>query len=163
VAPIFLARSGQPFSVFDTLAQTLSFNAPRATLTPGAPHARNTLLATPEPNTFQLITFQTSQFTHVQNLLTPTSQWPANMSARNAFRAPGFLNLDLAVFKDTRLRENLTLQLRVEAFNLLNHANLYVIGNSANLGAGNTVSACFGCTGSTYDRRHLQIAARISF
>ena len=85
------------------------------------------------------------------------------MSKRNAFRAPGFRNLDLALYKDTKLNEWLTLQLRAEVFNIFNHANLYVIGTSADLGAGNTVDACFGCTGSTYDRRQVQLAARFSF
>ena len=54
-----------------------------------------------------------------------------------------------------------SLQLRLETFNLFNHANLYVNGNSADMGAGNTVNACYGCTGSTYDRRHLQLAAKV--
>jgi hypothetical protein len=85
------------------------------------------------------------------------------MSARNSFRAPGFYNLDAAVYKDTRVTEKLTLQVRAEFFNLLNHANLYLIGSTADTGAGNTVSACFGCTGSTYDRRQVQLAARIRF
>jgi len=49
----------------------------------------------------------------------------------------------------------------MEAFNVFNHANLYVNGNSADLGSGNAVSACYGCTGSTYDRRHLQLGAKV--
>lgn len=163
VAPLFLARSGQPFSVFDSIAQTLDLNAPRATFIAPYPTSRNTFVATPTPDTYQIITFQTSQFAHEPNPLTPGSQWPANMSARDAFRAPGFWNFDLAVFKDTKLTERLALQLRGELFNVFNHANLYVVGASANLGTGNTVDACFGCSGSTYDRRQVQLAARLSF
>ena len=85
------------------------------------------------------------------------------MSKRDAFRAPGFWNLDLSLSKTTKLTERLALQLRLEAFNVFNHANLYVIGTSANVGASNTVDACFGCTGSTYDHRQVQLAARFSF
>jgi len=46
---------------------------------------------------------------------------------------------------------------------VFNHANLYVVGNSADLGAANFITACYGCTGSTYDRRHLQLGAKIIF
>ena len=68
---------------------------------------------------------------------------------------------DLGIYKDTKLTERFSLQLRAEAFNIFNHANLYVVGNSADMGAGNTVSACYGCTGSTYDRRHLQLGVKL--
>jgi hypothetical protein len=163
LAPLFLARSGQPFSVFDTNAQTLDLNAPRATLTQSAPTGRNSFVPSTTPDTFHIITFLPAQITHEPNPLTPGSQWPADMSKRDAFRAPGFWNFDLALYKDTKLSENLALQLRAELFNVFNHANLYVIGSSANVGAGNTVDACFGCTGSSYDRRQVQLAARFSF
>jgi hypothetical protein len=55
------------------------------------------------------------------------------------------------------------LQIRGEAFNVFNHANLYVIGTSADIGSSNTVDACFGCTGSSYDRRQFQLGARFLF
>jgi hypothetical protein len=162
-APLFLARSGQPFSVFDTTAQTLDLSAPRATFTGTVPTRRNTFIALQTPDTYQLITILPSLIAHELNPLTPGSTWPSNVSARDAFRAPGFWNLDLAVNKETRLTEKLSLQLRAEAFNVFNHANLYVIGATADVGAGNTVQGCFGCTGSAWDRRQLQLAARLSF
>ena len=43
---------------------------------------------------------------------------------RNQFVAPGFKDFDLAVLKNTRIRENLNLELRGELFNLFNHTNL---------------------------------------
>ncbi len=95
--------------------------------------------------------------------MTPGHPWPANMSGRDAFRAPGWWDFDLGVYKDTKITERVTLQLRGEVFNLFNHANLYVVGNSADVGQGNSVTACYGCTGSTYDRRNLQLAAKIIF
>jgi hypothetical protein len=70
--------------------------------------------------------------------------WLSAMSRRDLFR-------------------RLTLQLRAELFNVFNHANLYAIGTSANVGTGNTVNACFGCSGSTYDRRPTQLAVKIIF
>ena len=85
------------------------------------------------------------------------------MSGRDAFRAPGWWNFDLGLYTDTKITERISIQRRAEAFNIFNHANLYVNGNSADMGAGNTVNACYGCTGSTYDRRHMQLAAKVIF
>jgi hypothetical protein len=42
---------------------------------------------------------------------------------RNAYDGPGFQNLDLSVVKNTRLNDRVTLQLRADVFNVLNHAN----------------------------------------
>ena len=161
--PVFLARSGQPFSIFDTSAQTLDLSAPRATFTGSVAASRNSFVASTIPDTYHILTFLPSQIAHEANPLTPGAMFPANMSARDAFRGPGFWNLDAGVYKDTKITERLTLQLRAELFNVFNHANLYVIGTSADVGAGNTVNACFGCTGSTYDRRQVQLGAKVLF
>lgn len=163
LSPIGTVRSGQPFSVFDTGSQTLDLSTPRATFVGNVPHTRNSFVASTVPDVFHLYTFLPAQIAIVQNPLTPGAQFPAAMSKRNAFLSPGFWNVDLAVFKETKLTERFSLQLRGEAYNLLNHANLYVIGTSANVGAGNTVDACYGCSGSVADRRHIQIAARLVF
>jgi hypothetical protein len=160
---IFLARSGQPFSVFDSSAQTLDLNTPRASFDAKIPLRRNTFVRTPLPDTYQLITFLPTQILHDPNPLTPGSQFPVSMSRRDAFRAPGFWNLDVALTREMRIAPRLTLELRGEAYNIFNHANLYVIGASADVGASNTVNACFGCTGSPWDRRELQFAARLLF
>jgi hypothetical protein len=57
---------------------------------------------------------------------------PANCTAgtshfgnmgRDSLRGPSFKQFDFSVFKDTKLNEQLTMQLRVEVFNLLNHPN----------------------------------------
>ncbi|HTS08931.1 MAG TPA: hypothetical protein VMP68_25410 [Candidatus Eisenbacteria bacterium] len=42
---------------------------------------------------------------------------------RNSIAGPGYFNLDFAVMKDTAINEHVSLQLRVEFFNLLNHPN----------------------------------------
>lgn len=163
LAPLFLARSGQPFSIFDTTAQTLDLNAPRATFTGSVPTRRNTFVALPSPDTYQLFLLLPSHIAHELNPLTPGSAWPSNMSQRDAFRAPGFWNLDVAVNKETRLTERLSLQLRMEVLNAFNHANLYVIGATADVGAGNMVDGCYGCTGSAWDRRQVQLSIRLGF
>ncbi|HEX6896103.1 MAG TPA: carboxypeptidase regulatory-like domain-containing protein [Bryobacteraceae bacterium] len=42
---------------------------------------------------------------------------------RNSITGPGFSNVDLAIWKDTKITERLTWQIRADAFDLLNHAN----------------------------------------
>jgi hypothetical protein len=42
---------------------------------------------------------------------------------RDSLRGPSLKQLDFSVFKDTKLRERLTMQLRAEVFNILNHPN----------------------------------------
>jgi outer membrane receptor protein involved in Fe transport len=162
--PLFVARSGEPFSVFDTSSQTLDLSAPRASFVGNYPTSRNTFVPSQTmPDLIQLITFLPSQIAREPNPLTPGAQWPSNMSARDSFRAPGFWNLDVGIHRDTKLTDRFTLQIRAEFFNIFNHANLYVIGTSANVGAGNTVNACFGCTGSSYDQRQVQLSAKLIF
>ena len=42
---------------------------------------------------------------------------------RNAYYGPGYSDVDFSVFKDTKIKERLTIQLRAEMFNLFNRAN----------------------------------------
>jgi len=165
--PLFIARTGQPFSFFDSAAQELPLNTPRATFIGNVPNTNTgNLIPTSVPNTFQYITVNPAQIAHEPMALTPGQPWPTNMSGRDAFRAPGWWNLDFGLYKDTKVNERISVQLRAEVFNIFNHANLYVDGITAdvgtNNGTNNAVNACYGCTGSTYDRRHLQLGAKIS-
>ncbi len=61
--------------------------------------------------------------------------FPGGMSARNAFRGPGTMSFNMDVNKSIRFTERYSLQLRLEAYNVLNHANSYL-----NLGGANDVS-----------------------
>ena len=42
---------------------------------------------------------------------------------RNAFTGPGYADLDMSGEKDTKIREGLSFNLRVDAFDILNHPN----------------------------------------
>jgi hypothetical protein len=44
-------------------------------------------------------------------------------SRRNSYYGPGFSDVDFSVFKDTRVQERVTIQLRAELFNLFNRVN----------------------------------------
>ena len=54
---------------------------------------------------------------------TPPASDPFGNLGRNAFRAPGFWQLDTGVNKTFAIRESIRLQFRSEFFNLLNKTN----------------------------------------
>ena len=61
-------------------------------------------------------------------------------SGRDSLNNPNFVNFDFALFKDTKLTEKVTMQLRAEFFDILNHPN-FVVGNQVYLmGTAGTVS-----------------------
>lgn len=53
---------------------------------------------------------------------------------RNTFTGPSIFTTDASIFKNTKLKETLTLQIGVEFFNLFNHPNYSVPSNNANFG-----------------------------
>jgi len=77
-------------------------------------------------------------------------------SARNLVIGPGGYNLDLGIFKTTRINERYSVQLRWELFNAVNHANL-----------GNPVvavnSVAFGQINSVTGPRIMQVGLKLRF
>ena len=95
------------------------------------------------------------------NPITGTSDFgpfPSNMTGRNAFRGPGYWNLDAGLYKSIRITEGTALQLRFEAYNVFNHANLFVLGSQAFVdnGLGYVPARRLG-------RRNIQLAAKLIF
>ncbi|HEY6291712.1 MAG TPA: carboxypeptidase regulatory-like domain-containing protein [Terriglobia bacterium] len=96
--------------------------------------------------------FNTSQFG--QNALgTPGT------AARRFFYGPGMDNWDVALLKNLRLTESKSLQLRLEGFNLLNHAQYF--GPQAV--DGNIDSSTFGQVTSAAPPRLVQLGAKFFF
>jgi hypothetical protein len=60
------------------------------------------------------------------NCVSDFGPYPAAMNGRNAFRGPGYWNINLGIYKSFFLSERFTLQFRGEFYNAFNHANLYV-------------------------------------
>jgi hypothetical protein len=71
-----------------------------------------------------------------------------------SLRGPGHFDVDLAVTREFKLYERLTLHARVEAFNALNHPNF----GSPN---GNISSAAFGQITTASDPRILQASMKL--
>jgi len=75
---------------------------------------------------------------------------------KRIFHGPGFNNWDLALLKDTRIRESITFQLRFEFFNVFNHAQF-------TNPSGSILSSTFGYVTNANDPRIGQVAAKLIF
>jgi hypothetical protein len=70
---------------------------------------------------------------------------------------PGYWNADVALIKRTKFRENMNLELRLEAFNVFNHTNFSVNEN-------NDINRTnFGKITTTFDPRIIQLAFKFNF
>jgi hypothetical protein len=78
---------------------------------------------------------------------------------RRFFYGPGIENSDMALLKTVTFKESRTLELRLETFNIFNHAQFDGAG-SVN---GNFGSATFGAVQSAASPRLLQAAAKFHF
>jgi hypothetical protein len=82
---------------------------------------------------------------------------PPGSAQIGTINGPGYATYNLDVFKNIELPENMRLQLRVEAFNFLNHVNYKGVGvvtNDANT---------YGQVTSFYDNRTMQVGAKFYF
>jgi hypothetical protein len=87
-------------------------------------------------------------------------------AGRNFFHGPGLNDSDFAVHKDTRLTESTQLQLRIEFFNVFNHANFNPVSNGGGPN-GNVNSSNFGRVLNSrpagIDSRLIQLGAKFVF
>jgi len=101
-------------------------------------------------------------------------KWPSNMTRRNAFRAPGVYNINLAIRKQFSVTERFKLQFSSEFYNLLNHSNYYIVAGGTQdfgnffpsptpnfeiLGKRGVIPAA----GVPNERRFIQMALRLTF
>jgi hypothetical protein len=157
---IFSARSGVPFSVFDC---TFAVSVCSRAILSGAVNLKGSINhdavgVSGTPNRYKYIDLgglTPGEFVdRIGQAENPP--FPANMSKRNAFRGPGLWNMDGALYKNFRVTEGKQIQLRFEAYNVFNHANLFVSGGEAEVNNG-FVPAFFD------GRRNIQIAGKFIF
>lgn len=77
---------------------------------------------------------------------------------RAIINAPAFFNVDTTLMKNINFNENMRLQLRLEAFNVLNTVNFFPGASQQNIG-----STTFGQITSAGAARQLQLAVRFEF
>jgi Carboxypeptidase regulatory-like domain len=223
VDPIVTARTGNPFTVFDSSSADFGgpvdtafarYFVPSGGISYKGTSATNAATATGTANTYAYLKLPPSATQYNQmianltgglanpatvvidselpNCGTTTNSlgntistgqdcaWPANMTRRNAFVAPGVYNINMALGKTFPVSERVSLQFRAEFYNLLNHSNYYVQAGG-NQDAGNTFcsstlnpGACtsfnvigqrgvVAAVGVPNERRFIQFSLRASF
>jgi hypothetical protein len=93
------------------------------------------------------------------NVVIPTDpSKPFGNAARNSVSGPSFWQLDFVASKNFRIPvgPQTNLQIRFEAFNLLNRTNFQAP-------SGNRSTGAFGTITSTFDARQIQLGAKVSF
>jgi hypothetical protein len=116
---------------------------------------------TGQPQTGNLY-FNCGAFQAISDALNPSQPYGL---PRNFFRGPGRANLDLALAKTTAITERFNTEFRVEAFNLLNHAEFANPDTNVFSGTfGQVTTTDFG-SGQTQlqTQRILQLALRLTF
>ena len=108
-----------------------------------------------------IVTGNPNQYYNPNAFVVPPNGTYGNVG-RDSFTGPALTTLDVSLMKTTRLTERLSLQLRAEAFNILNHPNF----NTPNLivfsSAITPPSGSAGViTSTSTSSRQLQIAAKL--
>lgn len=156
--------SGTPFSVYDGYDQAnvgaggAANNAERPDLVPG--FSNN---PTGRKNTSSGI------FWFNPNAFTPQPVGVFGNLGRNTLSAPGFRDLDMGLAKNTKITESTVLELRADAFNILNHTNLgfpnaqlYTGPGTPDGAAGQITQGSAGTGGTGYERQ-IQLSAKFTF
>jgi hypothetical protein len=103
------------------------------------------------------------------NAFAPSANGAYGDTPRNVLHGPGFEDVDLSVFKNTKITERVTAQFRVEMFNLFNRLNLAAPGDgyctdSSSCAIGTTVGANYGAPGiGAGEPYNTQLALKILF
>jgi hypothetical protein len=189
VTPIVSWQTGNPFNLvafnsssFAGVGSSITLNASGPIQTSGNPLGQwisnPGVLSVP-------CTLTTTSATKTPTCTAGTLQF-GNLG-RNQLYGPGFSNVDLGLAKNTKITEKLTLQLRADAFDVLNHPNygqpgasggflaaslqplVPVTGNPAlsnpgnQFGAFSTISSTRFPAGDSGSSRQLQFAVKVMF
>jgi hypothetical protein len=130
-------HNGQPFSVVaSTNTSGNGDNADRAQLVAANPFAGVS-------HSLQRSTSGSSVQWFSPTAFADPTDGTYSTTRRNLFYNPGYEDIDLSVFKNTKIGEHINTQFRVEMFNLLNHVNLAPVGAPQSSEAG-VIASTFG-------------------
>ncbi len=144
----------------NSVAPVITF-CPRAFINGAAPnHGVTNVVNGSVPDNYQfykLSGLQLSNYVNPKVNISDFGPFPSNMVARNSVFGPGSWNMDLGVYKNNRLSERFTLQIRFEAYNLFNHANFIVQAADVDTSSYNFVDGYFN------GNRNVQLGAKLIF
>jgi outer membrane receptor protein involved in Fe transport len=173
VASAVKIQTGAPFTVYDCTDANL--RCMRLLVQPGLNRTPSSTLApSGDPNSFVYLDLanQAAGIGSYANALTGTSDFgpfPSNMDLRNGFRAPGLWNVDAVFSKRVGMGGGRALQLRLETYNLFNHANLFVRQDGVDVSSSTQILAFRGDTGPRDGavqgdgQRRIQLGIRFDF
>ena len=156
---ILTARTGYPFTLWDCTNQAII--CMRAQNPAGLELNATGGTPTGNPNEFTLLDLSpllptAGSYVHPLTGNTDFGPYPADMEARNSVRGPGYWNVDFGLSKRVRFGTQ-ALQLRVEAYNLFNHANLFARTSTADLSSNTAI------TGFRQGHRRIQLGVKFEF
>ena len=157
---IFTARTGYPFTLHDcTNGLGLCMRAQDPT---GANRNAIDGATTGSPNSFNLLDLKALErfaggYRHPLTGNSDFGPYPADMTERNAFRGPGFWNVDLSLSKRARFSDKYAVQFRVEAYNVFDHANMFARTGDAD------ISSVTFIEGFKEGNRRLQLGLKFEF
>jgi Carboxypeptidase regulatory-like domain/TonB dependent receptor-like, beta-barrel len=176
--PIFTARTGVPFTIADSTNTLNGLTGPYGIVryTPSTPitNFSTGAITGGTNNNFNILTLPAANsFTGLLGV-SDFGPYPANMTARNAFRGPGAWNMDISLAKSFPITERIKLEFRAEGFNIFNHHDLFVNGFTADVALQGTPTgvvvqgkkgglATLANNGNHDERRFGQFALRLSF
>jgi hypothetical protein len=108
-----------------------------------------------------VVTGNPNQWFNPNAFLLPTAGTYGNLG-RGVYRGPGLADLDVSLFKTTKITERTNLQFRAEFFNALNHANFGTPNATVFSGAAFNPSAGL-VTGTATASRQVQFGLKLVF
>ncbi len=156
-APIFTARTGAPYTIYDLTND--NYISTRVVLDQTMPAATRVASGIDQYTIYNFANINTGTYINPKTGDSDFGPFPSNMTGRDAFKTPGTWNLDLGIYKNVKFTESKYLQLRLEAYNAFNHANFSVNTGSAYIidGSGSTI------TGQYSGYRNVQLGAKFIF
>ena len=175
VAGIFQASTGTPFTMYDCEPNRVTA-CPRAFFltTPHYQRTGNSKPVAGQANTFDYIDFPDypTNYLHYADPKVLKADLPTivggldtfpGMSSRNAFRGPGLMSFDADVNKTFHVTERVGIQLRAEAYNVMNHANALLNFGGTNDITQFTYAQTYKNGPGQGNNRQLQLAGKIIF
>jgi len=168
VSGIFVAESGQPFTIFTgpvggELTQRVNLTGPISTTgNPNAYISQTGSISLPSLACAEAEPAQ-SYYAQGQTLFGGVAGSPCvGTSARNQFTGPAYVDFDTAVQKNIPLSERFNLIPRAEFYNLFNRANYYNPNTAYSLN-GVTTNPQFGQITTAHSSRRIQLAVRLNW